>query len=320
MKISIALATYNGASHLREQLESFARQSHQPDELVVCDDGSTDRTVEILRNFQSASQFPVRIYLNERNLGYSKNFEKAVSLCEGSVIFLSDQDDVWFDKKLEVVSGVFSSNQAIHVVVNDQEITDGNLVPSGRTIFMNNRALGYTEDWITAGCCTAITRQFRDLAVPFPAELVAHDGWLHRLGVALGVRHVLHEVLQYYRRHEKNTSSPIAAGSVPPNRWAPILAYGLKDVSAGWEKEAAVSRFLVERFSEMTPLLNEMQVAKIAGDVAHHEIRRAEALVARIGIVQLGVIRRCSFVAAFFFAGNYCYFSGWKSALKDLIR
>jgi glycosyltransferase involved in cell wall biosynthesis len=320
MKISIAMATYNGAKYLAEQLASFARQSRRPDELVVCDDGSTDQTVDVLLNFQRTSPFPVRIFQNGENLGYSKNFEKSVSLCEGDVIFLSDQDDVWFDNKLDVVSGILASSPAVHVLVNDQEITDGSLIPSGRTIFMNNRALGHGEDWITAGCCTAITRQFRDLMLPFPADLIAHDGWLHRVGVALGVRQVLHEVLQYYRRHDRNTSSPLAAGAFAPNLWEPIFAYGLKDVTAGWEKELALSLFISERLSEMTQLLRDMQLEGVAHDVACYEACKADALATRMEIVGRNPISRAGAVMRFFLSGNYRYFCGGKSALKDLIR
>lgn len=100
MKISIAMATYNGAKYLQEQLDSFVTQTRQPDELVVCDDGSSDATVEILRHFAAGAPFAVEIHENEVNLSHAKNFEKALSLCGGDVIFFSDQDEVWFPEKV----------------------------------------------------------------------------------------------------------------------------------------------------------------------------------------------------------------------------
>jgi len=92
--ISIALCTYNGEAYLSDQLASIVKQTQQPDELIACDDGSTDNTLQILDQFSGEAPFPVRVYLNQQRLGPTKNFEKAISLCSGDFIFLSDQDDV----------------------------------------------------------------------------------------------------------------------------------------------------------------------------------------------------------------------------------
>ena len=105
MKVSIALATYNGAKYLKQQLDSFQAQTCLPDELVVCDDCSKDNTVEILEEFKETASFIVIIIQNESNLGYTGNFEKAISLCSGNLIFISDQDDVWFNNKIETIDG-----------------------------------------------------------------------------------------------------------------------------------------------------------------------------------------------------------------------
>src|ERR1043166_3411462 len=103
MKLSIALCTYNGAAFLREQLESIAAQTRTPDELVISDDQSTDGTLRLIEEFAETAGFPVRVSVNESNLGTAKNFEKAISLCRGDVIMLSDQDDVWHSDRLESV-------------------------------------------------------------------------------------------------------------------------------------------------------------------------------------------------------------------------
>ena len=87
MKISIALCTYNGAKFLQEQLDSIAFQTRIPDEMIICDDQSKDSTLEILKNFVSKASFPVRLFLNEKNLGSTKNFGKAIGLCTGDIIF-----------------------------------------------------------------------------------------------------------------------------------------------------------------------------------------------------------------------------------------
>ena len=100
MRISLAMTTYNGEDYLEEQLESFLRQTRIPNELIVCDDGSRDSTLNILEAFQLKAPFPVMINRNVENLGYTKNFENALSKCSGELIFLSDQDDIWEANKV----------------------------------------------------------------------------------------------------------------------------------------------------------------------------------------------------------------------------
>src|SRR6266436_7212118 len=102
-RISVAMCTYNGARFLPRQLESIATQTRLPDELVVCDDGSSDESVAIVRWFANSAPFTVRLEINERNLGSTKNFGKAIGLCEGDIIALADQDDVWKPLKLAVL-------------------------------------------------------------------------------------------------------------------------------------------------------------------------------------------------------------------------
>ena len=90
-RLSIALCTYNGAQFLPAQLESMAAQTRLPDELVVCDDQSTDGSVEIIKSFAHHAPFAIRLEINAKNLGSTKNFEKAIGLCRGEIIGLSDQ-------------------------------------------------------------------------------------------------------------------------------------------------------------------------------------------------------------------------------------
>ena len=103
---SVAMCTYNGARFLGAQLASVAAQARAPDELVVCDDRSTDETARVVEEFAAAAPFRVRLHVNERNLGTTRNFERAVSLCEGDLIALSDQDDVWAEGRGPVVRGL----------------------------------------------------------------------------------------------------------------------------------------------------------------------------------------------------------------------
>src|SRR5437773_2588198 len=93
--ISIAMATYNGAKFIREQLASLAAQTRLPHEIVVSDDCSTDATVSIIEDFAATVAFPVRLHRNPTNIGVARNFERALRACSGGIVFICDQDDFW---------------------------------------------------------------------------------------------------------------------------------------------------------------------------------------------------------------------------------
>jgi len=101
MKLSVALCTFNGEIFLKEQLDSILNQSINIDEIIVCDDQSTDNTKQILESYKKDNPDLFKIYYNEKNLRSNKNFEKAIKLTSGDYIFLSDQDDIWKENKVE---------------------------------------------------------------------------------------------------------------------------------------------------------------------------------------------------------------------------
>src|SRR4051812_21315110 len=133
LRLSIALCTWNGARFLQAQLDSYLAQRRRPDELVVCDDGSSDATMQILTQFAQHSPFPVRISRNPQRLGVVANFEKAIGLCQGDVIVLSDQDDVWNPDKLEQIAAHLARSDAA-AVFSDVNVVDANLAPLGYTM------------------------------------------------------------------------------------------------------------------------------------------------------------------------------------------
>ena len=92
--ISIAMTSYNGEKYIREQLDSILTQTYGNFELIICDDRSKDSTVEIIKDY-CIKDSRIKLYVNEKNLGFKKNFEKAISLCKGEYIALSDQDDIY---------------------------------------------------------------------------------------------------------------------------------------------------------------------------------------------------------------------------------
>src|ERR1700759_3492324 len=123
-RLSVALCTYNGGGFLYQQLKSIAEQSRLPDEVVACDDGSTDGTVALLREFAASVSFPVRIIENAQNLGVTANFAQAIGLCTGDLIALSDQDDIWYPNRLSRCEEEFNLDARVDLIFSDANLID----------------------------------------------------------------------------------------------------------------------------------------------------------------------------------------------------
>ena len=206
MKISIAMATYNGAKYIQEQLQSFLDQTRHPDELIITDDCSTDDTENIVREFAKNAPFDVEFHRNTRNLGYCGNFNAALMRTSGDLVFLSDQDDVWFPEKIEYMLNVFMDNPDALLVMNDAELTDGKLNPLGLTKIGQIKSARMDLDSFVMGCCSAVKRELLELCLPIPDSFNAHDTWVVWFSEALNSKVVDERVLQCYRRHESNES------------------------------------------------------------------------------------------------------------------
>lgn len=208
MKISIAMATYNGSKYLQEQLESFANQTRYPDELVITDDCSSDNTLQIIELFNKKSPFEIRCYKNDKNLGYIKSFNKALSLCKGDLVFLSDQDDVWFSNKIKRMEEVALNSNAM-AWMNDAILTDSKLTNMKFTKIGQTRSLGLSDSAFVIGCCAAFRKKFLDLALPIPKDYQGHDNWLLEIAAGIGRKQIVKEALQYHRLHDSNQSQTI---------------------------------------------------------------------------------------------------------------
>src|SRR5487761_1087652 len=138
LKISVAMCTYNGSRFLPEQLASIAKQTRLPDEMVICDDGSTDSTPEIVEDFARSVPFPVRFFRNPQNLGSTKNFEQAIGLCTGDLIALSDQDDIWLPEKLAHQAEMLERDPNLGGVFTDGILVDDNSKPIGKQLWASH--------------------------------------------------------------------------------------------------------------------------------------------------------------------------------------
>lgn len=204
--MSIAMASYNGEAYLQEQLDSFVKQTRLPDEVVISDDGSTDGTVEILEAFQSSAPFEVRVLRNKNNLGYAGNFNRALYASRGDFVFLSDQDDWWHPKKIQIILQRADENRWASVIFNDARLADSNLRPSARTLLSDKKSDKRLNP-IQLGACIGLRREFIKFVLPIPKTSFGHDGWIAALSNMFGETLTEPTVLQYWRRHDAATSA-----------------------------------------------------------------------------------------------------------------
>lgn len=215
--ISVAMATYNGQEYLPKQLESILGQTKKVDEIVIVDDCSTDGTVEMIHEYmRKYPQSNVRFFSNETNLGYKKNFHKAMSLCEGDIIFLSDQDDIWKENKVEVLGGLLESNADIGLISSSfiQIDSDGNEVSGNKSAYVRTMDeeklyLVPLEDLIfhnvSQGCAMAFRKEVRDLYLKHFTDKLPHD-WVLNVVAAMEKKcYYLNSPMFFYRIHDKNT-------------------------------------------------------------------------------------------------------------------
>ena len=221
--LSVAMCTYNGAAYLAAQLQSLAAQTRVPDELVVSDDDSRDGTRAILEEFAARAPFPVRLYFNEQNIGSTRNFEQVIGFCEGDIIALSDQDDVWLPEKLQRLCAALEVAPDAGLAFSDAEVVDEDLRPLGQRLwqcfnfgpaeqelFRRGRAFDvlFVKNVVT-GTTMAFRAQFRELVLPIPALSSAiHDGIVALMIAAVADVVPVSEPLVLYRKHTGQQIGP----------------------------------------------------------------------------------------------------------------
>lgn len=209
-KISVCMATYNGAKYIKEQLQSILLQLKESDEVIISDDGSTDETLPLIESFADKR---IKIYHHKkRNTKFhldnsTHNFENALKLCTGDIIFLSDQDDVWLPKKVELM--VKGLKDAM-LVVSDCKLVDNELKIIHPSYFEQNGVHeGIINNFIRytlVGCCMAFRRELLNKALPFPPTKVGHDLWLAFMAYHYYNVGLIREPLMLFRRHGNNVT------------------------------------------------------------------------------------------------------------------
>ena len=213
--ISIALAAYNGSLYIKEQLDSILNQSIQDFELVICDDCSTDNTWDILQDYK-AKDSRISIYRNESNLGFKKNFEKAIGLCHREFIALSDQDDIWTSDHLEILFNIIGNN---YVACGNAQIVDWQGVDKGYDLrFLESFDKIYEDNLDLAyrillngnpfqGASMLIHKNFLIKSLPIPNGVNFHDAWFSALSCMENKFVYTSSIINKYRQHSDNITS-----------------------------------------------------------------------------------------------------------------
>jgi glycosyltransferase involved in cell wall biosynthesis len=205
--VSVAIATYNGEMFLKKQIDSILSQTYKNIEIIVVDDCSSDRTIELLKEFERI--YGIKLYLNIKNLGFIKNFEKAVSLCSGDYIALSDQDDIWLPNKIETLVNEIGEYS---LVCSDAKLIDNNeniihnsfTIYSGRDIPSNNIFEYLVFGNFVTGCTIMFDSKLVSKILPIPDIYPFHDWWFAIIASqSKGVKYIP-DLLVKYRQHDNN--------------------------------------------------------------------------------------------------------------------
>jgi glycosyltransferase involved in cell wall biosynthesis len=321
--ISIAMCTYNGEAYLGGQLISFLKQAQRPDELVACDDGSTDNTLQVLDQFSKEASFPVKVYRNQQRLGPTKNFEKALSLCSGDFIFLSDQDDVWMPQKVNIQLQALKNNPGAGYAFSDALIVDEMLRPMGYTMWQSIKFTpgqrrqfrqGKQVDMllkhnVVTGAAMAFRAELKSIILPIPDEIV-HDEWIALLASSAGMHGLMiEEPLIEYRQHSQQLLGGRKVSFVEQSKEA-SLSRGQSFESRLRQEEVKYSQVL-DRLV-LTGQSNKHVSPLFDAKIQHLRVRQSihkHPHYARL----FNVAREC-------LALRYHRFSfGWKSAARDLL-
>lgn len=209
------MATYNGAKYIRKQIESILSQTIQNFELVICDDCSNDDTWDILEEY-IASDSRIHIFRNSENAGFKKNFEKAVLMCTGEYIALSDQDDIWHSNHLEILLNKMINNKCdivcgrpIFVNENDIELPKKFDYFKMDNIPQNNNDTARHILLSTSsyqGASMLIRKEFFEKALPIPEGAYYHDSWFAVLACFMcGLSYVDRPIVRYRRLNSSVT-------------------------------------------------------------------------------------------------------------------
>jgi len=308
MKISIALCTYNGEKYIREQLKSLEEQTLKADEIIVCDDNSSDNTADILNEY--IDKLNMKLIVNKENLGVTKNFEQAVSLCEGDIIFLCDQDDVWHKDKIKIMSEKMIEEKT-GICCCDGIVCDENLKEIRSYTLWNTSGLSRIDlnsfspynlinNYCFTGMALCFRKNFTKYFMPL-SENAVHDEWIAFIISCFSKVSFVNQKLVFYRQH---SDQQIGINSIKSLNeiWKFLRAYKI----TAMEKETKKFEDLVFKLKDLE--IETKLIAEIENKVKHlkHRTNRSRY--------------RLFVLLKEFITGKYSRYSnnGYKAFVKDL--
>ena len=212
-KVSVILSTYNGEKYIEEQLESIRCQTVVPNEVIIKDDCSYDNTVNIVNNYIETKELGNwKVIVNDKNLGWKKNFVSLLEFATGDYIFFCDQDDIWHEDKIEKMVNCIIRNDNIEVLVSDYSVfVDGetkNYIKerkkrTGLEKYYPKNNFLYTY---YPGCTYCITKSLIGFYKNYWNESFPHDAFAWHIANCRGTLYILHEKLIEYRRHSNTVT------------------------------------------------------------------------------------------------------------------
>ena len=217
--ISVCMATYNGEKYIAAQLQSILGQLGDNDEIIISDDSSTDRTIEIIENFRDGR---IKILRGQSFKSPIYNFENALKNARNEFIFLSDQDDIWTQSRVEVCKTYLKESD---VVVCDANVIDNEMNITNDSFFATrNSGPGLVKNLFRnsyLGCCMAFKKNLLNVALPFPDKIPMHDIWLGFVAEISFKSIFIDDKLVLYRRHTDNATT--TGGLSNNNLWNKLL-------------------------------------------------------------------------------------------------
>lgn len=219
MKISVAMATYNGADFITEQLQSILNQTKQVDEVIICDDRSKDNTVEVIEKFVADNNCAdkIKIWVNEKNLGYASNFIKTLRKTTGDYVFFCDQDDIWIENRVEKMLEKMEENPSIMLLGSEftsfSSSSDAPSVPKWeQKMYTNDQSierLAFSPENIfigAQGCTMCMRKDFLNRIDKYWYEGWAHDEYVWKLALCLDGLYMYHSYTLKRRLHSNNVT------------------------------------------------------------------------------------------------------------------
>ena len=209
-KIDILMATYNGEKYLVEQLDSIINQTYRNWNLLIRDDNSTDKTLEIIQNYHKKDKRIKILKDNKGNLGIVRNFEELLKSSESEFIMFSDQDDIWVENKLDMylkmIEKIKNKGFMIH---SDAILFDKNKSNILKETFISKKAINRGLEnvffnYFVQGATILISKEIKNFILPFPKEVYLHDRYIHLISELFFERIFVNEALIYYRQHGDN--------------------------------------------------------------------------------------------------------------------